>query len=817
MLLKRNNLLLSFFFVSLYSVALETFLSRYFAVTNWAEYGYWIISIVMAGFAISGIILSLFESFFKKHSQILLSTIPAALLAFTVVGIYCVSVNPFNPLECQNEVAWKNQLVNIFKYYAALFPIFFLLGVYISLIYIRHYRDIRKIYAVNLIGSAIGSVAMLGGMYLVHVFYLPAIIFPLLLVPVFFGVVDQTVKMKRIIISAGLVMFVIAEVYIVFFNTSNFPFYKSITTVLSIEGSTVVKKKSLPEGYFMVLDDMTEFNNTDLSNNYGLLKMGPPPRSFGVYRDGRRISSLVNEIPTDYSYLNGALDSFPYDIRKNSKVLLAGTNGGFRIFERQQLGASEILALEPDPTLFDLVGQDVLAKNKISVDGKALSFKQITPYNYLLSNGKEKFDVIDISSDFLSSGDNNKYSYTVDAVKLYLSALSTGGVLSIPVNITEFTVHSSKLIETVRRALEETGAKYPAMNIMIYRSNWTARVVASNKPFSEADLGSLKKFCVERSFDASYYPGINPETAVIWNDLPAISFDEVTRDNSGKATDAIMHDSLVILGKDGKSFFEKNFFNLSPSTVDRPSFYSVLRASRLGQILQKRSILPQEEIGYLVNIFVLAQAVFLAIVILLLPLLRIRSFGGDKRRIPKIMIYFACLGLGFLFIEMALIERFSVFLNSATTSFSVVLAGMLVFSGLGSWFSSRFVDKAGKGIRFAVFLIAVSVAAYILFLFPMIQALSGLPLVVKGIVTLIVIAPVSFALGMPYPLGLSTMKEHTGSLLPWAYAINGAFSVIATPVASIVSVSNGFAALFVVSIILYLLAFVFFPAERKSR
>lgn len=816
-MLKRNSLLISFFFVSLYSIALETFLTRYFAVTNWAEYGYWIISIVMAGFAISGIILSLFESFFEKYSRILLSTIPAALIAFTVLGIYCVSVNQFNPLECQNEVVWTNQLGNIAKYYLALFPIFFLLGVYISLIYVRHYREIGKIYAVNLIGSAIGSVAMLGGMYLVHVFYLPAIIFPLLLVPVFFGTVDQSAKVKKIIVACGLVLFVLAEVYIVFFNTSNFPFYKSITTMLSVEGNKVVKKMSLPEGYFMVLDNVTEFNNTDLSNNYDTLKMGPPPRSLGVYRDGRRVSSLAAEIPSDYSYLNGALDAFPYGIRPNAKVLLAGTNGGFRIFERQKLGASSILALEPDPTLFDLVTTDVLEKNKVSVDGKALAFERITPYNYLLANGKEKFDIIDISSDFLGSGDNNKYSYTVDAVKLYLGSLSTGGVLSIPVNITEFTVHSAKLIETVRRALEETGAKYPAMNILIYRSNWTARVVASNKPFSEADIAALQKFCSDRSFDTSYFPGIDPETVTVWNDLPAISFEEVTRDDSGKATDAIMKDALVILGKDGKSFFDKNFFNLSPSTADRPSFYSVLRAGKLSQILEKRSILPQEEIGYLVNIFVLAQAVLLAIIILLLPLLRLRSFGGDKRRIPKIMVYFACLGLGFLFIEMALIERFSVFLNSATTAFSVVLAGMLVFSGLGSWFSSRFVDKAGKGIRIAVALIAVSVVCYILFLFPMIQTLSGLPLAVKGLVVLIVIAPVSFALGMPYPLGLSTMKEHTGSLIPWAYAINGAFSVISTPVAAIVSISNGYTALFAVSIVLYGLAFFCFPGERKAR
>ena len=163
-------------------------------------------------------------------------------------------------------------------------------------------------------------------------FYLPAIIFPLLLVPVFLGIVEQSVNVKRVIVAVGLVFFVLAEVYIVFFNTSNFPFYKPVTTGLNIEGSVIVKKESLPEGYFLVLDTIAEFNNTDLSNNYGLLKMGPPPRSYGVYKDGRRISSLIKEIPSDFSYLNGALDSYPYVIRSQAKVLLAGNQRRFPYF-----------------------------------------------------------------------------------------------------------------------------------------------------------------------------------------------------------------------------------------------------------------------------------------------------------------------------------------------------------------------------------------------------------------------------------------------------------------------------------------------------
>ncbi|HEY1405229.1 MAG TPA: hypothetical protein VF857_01345, partial [Spirochaetota bacterium] len=205
-----------------------------------------------------------------------------------------------------------------------------------------------------------------------------------------------------------------------------------------------------------------------------------------------------------------------------------------------------------------------------------------------------------------------------------------------------------------------------------------------------------------------------------------------------------------------------------------------------------------------------------AVIILVLPLVRIRSLAAQKRTIPKIMVYFAALGLGFLFIEMALIERFSLFLGNSTASFSIVLAGMLIFSGAGSYYSSRYMTRPGKGIFRAVTIIALSVICYIAFLFPIIESAAALPFIVKALIVLGAIAPVSFALGMPFPLGLSSLREHTGALLPWAWAINGEFSVISTPLANIISVSNGFTVLFVISIGLYALAFVAFPGKRKA-
>jgi hypothetical protein len=127
--------------------------------------------------------MSLFEKFFERHAERFLFVLPALLVLASAAGIWGVSVNQFNPLEFQHEAMWTSQIANIFKYYAALFPIFFLLGTYIGLVYVRLCSEISRIYAINLVGSALGSILILGLMYLVGVFTLPAVFTVLMIVP----------------------------------------------------------------------------------------------------------------------------------------------------------------------------------------------------------------------------------------------------------------------------------------------------------------------------------------------------------------------------------------------------------------------------------------------------------------------------------------------------------------------------------------------------------------------------------------------------------------------------------------------------------
>jgi hypothetical protein len=422
-----------------------------------------------------------------------------------------------------------------------------------------------------------------------------------------------------------------------------------------------------------------------------------------------------------------------------------------------------------------------------------------------------------VASDFLSQDSNTTWSFTVEAIELFLAALRPGGVISIPMDISEVDLYSLKLAGTIVAALSRQGVTDPARCVMAYRTAWTCQILVSNQPFSAADVKGLVGWCSERSFDTSWYPGIDPASISVWNDLPPVSFEEDQVQVSDKAQDALMNDLVLILGHSGRTPAASRFFNLSPSTMDRPDFFSIARLSKVRALLSRIQILPEKEIGYLLNVVILAQALILAILVLCLPLgagRRVVRQSGAGSLLPRVFLYFSALGFGFFFIELTLINKFSFFLESATLSFGTVLAGVLVFSGLGSWRASRFRENPRRGLLGGLVVITVSLVFFLFGIDPLMRACIGLPLPLKIAVAVALIAPLSFALGRPFALGTSSLAGYSDSLVPWAWAINGAFSVVATPLASILSVSTGWNAVLAAALLIYLTTAISFPSRK---
>jgi hypothetical protein len=815
--------LASLFLVSLFGLSFETFLSRYLALALFSDYSYWVISLALLGYSFGGVLLTLFQDHFHRNKDTYQLIIPPLLLAAAIFAFVLLRANPFNPLQLQNQALWKTQIGNIFLYYAALFPVFLLIGTYIGLIFMIYSGEMPKVYAMDLLGAACGAAVILGAMFFIHPYRLPAVMLPLLLVIVVLNTTAYIGKIPRprtavtFIASAALLGF---GMYIVL-STSllSVPDFKKLHSVLGIKGAQVVQTKVSPAGAWLTMDDYTEYDDVNMTNNYGADSTGAPPRSLGLYRDGRRVSALVLALPTDYSYLKGSLPYFPYTIRQHPTVLLLGTNGGLKIMETAKSGAVSGVALEQPGDVTRIVEARLRGLDPRFEQTWGFSLRSGGAFS-LLRDPKKRFDIIEMASSFLTQDSNNEWSVTTEAIEMYLKALTPGGILSIPVDISEFDIYSLKMAKTVIAALARLGITDPGQHVLAYRTAWTCQILVSNQRFSPGDIQSLKDWCGDRSFDTSWYPGIDPSSISVWNDLPPVSFQEGQVQVSASAQDALMNDLVAIFTPSGAQPTASSFFNLSPSTMDRPDFGSVSRLAETRTLFARLQILPEREIGYLLNVVILAQALVLALLVLFLPLgAGRRALQGSphaRSLLPRVFFYFAALGFGFFFIELALIKKLSFFLESGTLSFATMLAAMLVFSGLGSWRVARFGEKRRRGLLGGLIVIGASLVFFLFGLDPLMRACIGLPLPVRVAIAVALVAPISIALGRPFALGTSSLGGYSDALVPWAWAINGAVSVLATPLANILSVSTGWRAVFVLALILYLSTALSFPDRKRQ-
>ncbi len=790
--------LLPLFLVSAAAVGFENALTRFFAVAKWSQYGYWVISIVMAGFAFAGVAAALFQGPMARAGVWLRALLPAAMVLAAAAGFHFTAANPFNPLALQNLATWAPQAGLIGRYYLCLLPFFFLAGLYISLVFMLNPREIGRVYAYDLIGAGAGAALVLGLMFVLHPFSLAAA----LLVPLAAAAWLQPGRGRWLGAIAATLALAGGEALLLDGAAPAVNDFKAVYAPLHTPGARLAAEVRSPQGYYQLLDDFTERVDTDVSNDAGLIGLPGPPRSFGLYRDGDRIAALPAPAAPDMRYAAASLSAGPYALGLAPRVLLVGASGGFRVKEALSLGARQVDVVEPEPELRRALVRGLGPSGPLAPDPRVriLAAPAMAVVSAAPPGG---YDLIDLSADLLDASDENRTSFTAQALAGDLRALTPAGMVSIPVSIRDFPVYALRVLATARAAMLQAGIADPGAHVLVYRSAWNVRVLVSRTAWDGPRIAALRRFCDRLSFDISYAPGLDVAAARagLYNDLPRVSFATGQIVSRGP-DDAIADEAALVL--QGRPAPSARDFNLSPVTLDRPDVHAVLRLSRPDTLLARIEILPQAEIGAVVNLVVLAQAVVIAAAVLALPLLvpgRVRTEAKGRR---WALVYFPALGLGFLFLELYLIEKAAFYLNDRTSAFALVLSGMLVFSGLGALMAGRLSAHP----RWAVLLAAAVVAAWSAWAFrhgeAFLLSTLSLPWTWRAGLVLAAAAPLAFALGLPFPIGLARVGE--GGFLPWAWGLNGAFSVVSTPLANLVARQAGFSRLLVLAAVLYILA-----------
>jgi hypothetical protein len=340
--------------------------------------------------------------------------------------------------------------------------------------------------------------------------------------------------------------------------------------------------------------------------------------------------------------------------------------------------------------------------------------------------------------------------------------------------------------------LRQAGVAEPGRQMVMIRSWNTSTLLVKNEPFDPEALNRLKTFCAERWFDLVFYPGMTGAEANRYNQLQQPWYFEAAG---------------YLLSPGRAAFMDDYKFNIHPATDDRPYFSHFLKLKTLPELLalRERGGMPLLEWGYLVLIATLVLALLTGFLLVLLPLwLGRRKHTGAGALSWAFIFYFAAVGTAFMMIEIAFIQKFILFLHHPLYAVSVVLCAFLVFAGLGSLISSRWIKhlsllKVTTGI-------GILCVAYVLLLPGLFNALMHIPGVLKIPVSVLLIAPLALLMGMPFPLGLSRVSRSEVAWIPWAWGINGCASVVSAMLATLVAIHMGFVFVVMLAVVLYLLA-----------
>ena len=366
-----------------------------------------------------------------------------------------------------------------------------------------------------------------------------------------------------------------------------------------------------------------------------------------------------------------------------------------------------------------------------------------------------------------------------------------------------------KLFATAVTALEARAVEDPGSRLAWVRSWNSITLIIKNGELTGKQLAALGEFAGSRQFDVAYYPGMSRDEANRYNILSEPQFFDA---------------ATALLGPERETFLSSYKFRISPSTDDRPFHFHFFKWRHFPELLalRARGGMGLLELGYIVLIAALIQALVVSIVLILLPLAwirRNRSACSDSPWSRGMVIgYFLCIGFAFLFIEIAFIQIFVRFLGHPVYSVTVMLASFLLFAALGSRLAAVLRDGVADRRKLMVVtsVIIVICITYAGLLPAILAYFAGIGSVWRAVVSVVLVAPLGVAMGMPFPLGLRSLDGGAADFIPWAWGINGCASVVSAVLASLLAIHFGFNLVILVALICYLAAIFSYPVATAD-
>jgi hypothetical protein len=788
------------------ALAYEVLLMRLFSIVQWHHFAYMVISLALLGYGVSGTFLSLTQRWLVARFKSAFC-INLALFGLSSVGCYLLAQHvPFNPETVLWDVQQPQRLLLMYLLLAA--PFFFAANA-VALTFIGYREQIASAYAADLLGAGLGSLCVIALLLLALPLPALGIVGALGLTSLLVAVWELRLA-RRALWSGAAIALALVPLLAAQHGKLELSPYKDLSQILLIAGTELVSESSSPLGLLTVV----ESRQVPLRHAPGLSLSArdEPPGQVAIFTDGAGMT-VINDghaAPSSYRFLDQLTWALPYHLFAPQSVLVLGAGGGTEVLQARQRGVAAIDAVELNPQLIELVRNRYgrFSAQLYSQPGVAVHAAEARGF---VATSQRRYDLIQLPllDSFATSAAglyalNESYLYTVEALTAFIEHLQPNGFLAISRWINLPPRDTLKLFATAVAALRQSGVTEPGKRLILIRGWQTSTLLIKNGEVTAEEAAVVRDFSAARAFDVCWYPGIRSEETNRYNLLDKPLFYDAAR---------------ALVGPGREEFLARYKFNLAPATDDSPYFFQFFKWSALAEILALRGSggMPLLEWGYLVLVATLLQALLASVVLILLPLAALRRHPVQRNAIRKwtVLIYFVAIGLAFLFVEMAFIQRFILLLHHPLYATAVVLTGFLVFAGLGSACARRLAQRGyhRRGVSWAVGGIALVCLGYLFALGPLFELLMSWPIPAKIAATLVLIMPLAFCMGLPFPLALDRLGRESPGLIPWAWGVNGCASVISAVLATLLAIHFGFRAVILSALALYLAAALALPRD----
>lgn len=766
-MIKKNAIFSSIFLINFTTLFAEILLTRIFSVTLGYHFTFFVISLTMFGLSLGGTYLFIFRKNILKIAEdkvlyvaFLLIPLSFLLIIFTVPKISFSFY--FGP---------RAYLLALILFLICQLPFFFV-GFLMSYLFMQLNKESGKVYFFDLIGAGAGaSIPVLLINYFGPINSL-----------IFLGIVSSTAlvlnsnhkKKSSIVVLSSFIILLLMNYQFNHIGITEAKGKKMNNLFVKWNSCSMVR----------VFGDENS-SEPDGGNEWGMSSVyqGLYSPKLNMEIDANAYSPII-KFNGDFGkveFLKYDVISFAYHLYNSPNVLIIGPGGGRDVLSALIFGSKKIVGVEINP----IIANDIMKERFKSYSGDLYCLGNVEiivdDARSYIRNSKSRYDIIQASLvDTWAATSAGAYSlsennlYTVEAMAEYINHLTPSGYLTIS---RWYGADSYKLTVLYLEAAKKLMIKNARKHIVLIKSGNIVNHIFKKSEFSNAEIKKISQLADEMKFEILYMSNVRSKS-------------EYTQ---------------IIYNK--KLNNTRPYFYLKASTDDSPFFFNKIQFRAVPGVLL--GITKDVGIFLLYGLFIISSVLSLILIVVPLYLNKKDLFEKEAKSKFLYLIYFSLLGIAFMLMEISFVQKFMIFLGLPIYSTTVVIFSILVFSGIGSFFTNKIAENKLKSHLKIILLVIIGIIlCYNLSLYPLFNKLLGIGIKIRILISIFLLSVMGFFIGMPFPIGMKLLGLKYKGLIPFCWSLNGIFSVLGSILAVILAMNIGFTKTIFLAASLYFIAFM---------